>query len=176
MLLAVSYTTFRLVFLLAKAYCFISLDHEENGRYPILYSPRSSFSQCSSDDHSSSTMTDSYETVWSQHDTQSGSQYGGSNDGHDGHYAGSQQSQSQSHQHAYATETQHSHARQTQNLNHAAQLIPRSGIQWNSQYSHSQPASQYYSPNHQNTTEYATYGTTQGTESEWGTIEKRSFP
>lgn len=73
--------------------------------------------------------------------------------------------------HAYHTEPDQQQPQHYQS--HTAQLFPRSGIQWNTHYSHSQPASQYYSPHEQQGAAY--YATTEGTDSEWGTIDKRSM-
>jgi hypothetical protein len=105
-------------------------------------------------------MTRSYETLWSN-GSQTGSDHAGSTEG----YPTTPQ------HHAYHTQSDQQQPQHYQS--HTAQLFPRSGIQWNTHYSHSQPASQYYSPHEQQGAAY--YATTEGTDSEWGTIDKRSM-
>ena len=112
-------------------------------------------------------MANSYETVWSQNSTATDSRQAESNDGHSVRSVYHTESHKQQ-TYLYDSQPQQSH----QHSNHSAHLVARNGIQWSAQQSYSQPASQYYSPHQQ---QVPTYGTTQETESEWGTIEKRSL-
>jgi hypothetical protein len=150
---------------------FHCTDHEENGRYPILHSPRSSFSQETDATPGSQTITacNSFESV----------NTAASQTHHQDHPTAQPYHLSEQQHHVTSTTHLFPTAYQSQQINTAQPQYqyPSQGarIQWTPQHAQSQPTYNYYAPDEGSDIGYQHVAGSAGSESEWGTIEKRSL-